>query len=242
LNELSIIKAHIDTVEDNNARDFLKVAFSSIITRVSNQESDTRYAKKDKPVKKNYTYNAFRQKTSNMLGKIVRFSCQASDVFVNIFNHDASHMPFLENEKVHLVMTSPPYLNAYDYYLYHKLRMYWLGFNHYKVQEMEIGSRHKHSDNDLGVDQYLASVKKCLQEMCRVLKQNRYCCVVIGDAIKDGKLVQMDMLFQGLSRDAGFSLKKKITYPLRKYTFSFTRGYKTIAKNGYILVLKKEKD
>ena len=240
-NELAIIKAIIDKIQDKDVKDFMVAAFSSIITYVSNQESDTRYARKDKNIKEIDTYKVFSKKVNGMIERMKKFSKVATDALVKVHEADSRNIFFVNNETMDLVMTSPPYLNAYDYYLYHKLRMYWLGLNHYKVQEMEIGSRHKHSDNDLGVDQYLTSVKKCLQEMCRVLKQNRHCCVVIGDAIKDGKLVQMDTLFQGLARDAGFSLKKKITYPLRKYTFSFTRGYKTIAKNGYILVLKKEK-
>ena len=28
-----------------------------------------------------------------------------------------------------LIITSPPYLNTFDYYLYHKLRIVWLGFS-----------------------------------------------------------------------------------------------------------------
>lgn len=239
LNELGIIKAHINLIQDVDVRDFLMVAFSSIIIKVSNQESDTRYAKKDKKIKEFDTFNIFSQKINNMLEKITKFSSRASDASVKIYTHDSRHMPFLEDETVHLIMTSPPYLNAYDYYLYHKLRMFWLGMNHYAVQELEIGSRNKHSDNDQGVDQYLASIRECLEEMHRTLKPNRYCCIVVGDGIKDNKLVKMDTAFQKLADNIGFVLSKKITYPLRKYTFSFNRGYKTMHKNGYLLIFKK---
>jgi DNA modification methylase len=238
--ELAIIKALIDPIDDTAARNFLEVAFSSIIIKVSNQESETRYARKDKPIKSFDVYHAFKRKVEDMLERIVRFSLQASPASVEVFNHDSKEMPFLENGQVDLIMTSPPYLNSYDYYLYHKLRMYWFGMNHYPVQEMEIGSRNKHSDNDFGVDQYLESMKKCLREMSRVLKENRYCCIVIGDAIKDGKLVKMDTLFQKIARDADFVLRKKIIYPLRKYTFSFNRGFKNLHKNGYIMIFEKE--
>jgi len=239
LNELAIIKAHIDTVEDKDLKDFLTVAFSSIITKVSNQESDTRYAKIGKPIKEFDTYYAFNKKVADMIERTVKFSRQASDAFAKIFTHDSSYMPFLENESLDLVMTSPPYLNAYDYYLYHKLRMYWLGIDHYKVQELEIGSRHKHSDNDLGVDQYFASVKKCLHESCKALKKGRYLTIVMGDAIKDGMLIKMDSHFERLAKDLGLSLEKEITYPLRKYTRAFTHGLKKIQKNGYVMIFKK---
>jgi len=239
LNELAIIKAHINTTEDQDSKDFLTVAFSAIITKVSNQESDTRYAKKDKPIREFDTYNAFKKKVSDMINRIVEFSRQASDAFVKIYNHDSSYMPFLKNESVDLIMTSPPYLNAYDYYLYHKLRMYWLEKDHYKVQELEIGSRHKHSDNNLGVNQYFASIKKCLQESCRTLRRGRYLTVVIGDAIKKGECIRMDSHFETIARDLGLSLEKVITYPLRKYTRAFTPGLKRFQKNGYIMIFRK---
>lgn len=240
LNELAIIKAHIDTIKDETLKDFLTAAFSAIITKVSNQESDTRYAKKEKDIEIREVYQIFCKKVNDMNKRISKFSKSASNASVKIYNRDSRDLSFIDQGSVELVMTSPPYLNAYDYYLYHKLRMYWLGMNHYKAQELEIGSRHKHSDNNLGVDHYFMSMKKCLQEICRVLKKERYCCVVIGDAIKDGKRIKMDAVFQSLARDVGLLFKKKITYPLRKYTFSFTKGYKTITKNGYIMMFKRQ--
>jgi site-specific DNA-methyltransferase (cytosine-N4-specific) len=42
---------------------------------------------------------------------------------------------------VGLVITSPPYPNAYEYWLYHKYRMWWLGFDPLAVKEKEIGAR-----------------------------------------------------------------------------------------------------
>jgi site-specific DNA-methyltransferase (cytosine-N4-specific) len=240
LNELAIIKAHIDTSTDDDSKDFLLVAFSSIITRVSNQESDTRYARRDKRIKEFDTYSIFSKKANDMTGRIVEFSRQASDAFIRIYNHDSSELPFLENETVDLIVTSPPYLNAYDYYLYHKLRMYWLGMDHYRVQELEIGSRHKHSDNNLGVNEYLTSIRKCLQESSRVLKKGRYLSIVIGDAIKDGKCLRMNSLFETLAQELGLVLKKEIVYPLRKYTRAFTPGQKTTLKNGYVMIFKKD--
>jgi len=239
LRELAIIKAHIDTVEDKDSKDFLTVAFSSILTKVSNQESDTRYARRDKPIKEFDTYNAFSKKVTDMIKRIIKFSHKASDAFVNIFTHDSSYMPFLKGESVDLVVTSPPYLNAYDYYLYHKLRMYWLGIDHYKVQALEIGSRHKHSDNNLGVDQYFVGVKECLRESSRALKKGRYLTIVIGDAIKDGAYIKMDNHFEEIAKDLGLSLEKEIVYPLRKYTRAFMHGLKKIQKNGYIMIFKK---
>ena len=42
--------------------------------------------------------------------------------------------------RVGLVITSPPYPNAYEYWLYHKYRMYWLGLDPIAVKKQEIGA------------------------------------------------------------------------------------------------------
>ena len=40
---------------------------------------------------------------------------------------DANNLP-LDNASQDLIVTSPPYANSHDYYLYHKLRLFWLDF------------------------------------------------------------------------------------------------------------------
>ena len=51
-------------------------------------------------------------------------------------------------QPVSLVITSPPYPNAYEYWLYHKYRMWWLGFlDPIAVKEREIGARAHISSN-----------------------------------------------------------------------------------------------
>jgi len=54
--ELTHILNLIAELDDVNVRDFLKIVLSSIIVRVSNQESDTRFAAKNKSIADNFTF------------------------------------------------------------------------------------------------------------------------------------------------------------------------------------------
>lgn len=239
LDELSIIKAHLNEVSDNQVRDFLTLAFISIITKVSNQESDTRFVSVSKSTKKLDTFKEFSKKIEQMVERIKEFEIMATSASARVYNKNANDLSFLDNDSIDLVVTSPPYLNAYDYYLYHKFRMWWLGLDHHLVQRDEIGSRNKHSDHNLEPSQYIASVKQCLQESIRPLKSNRFVVIVIGDAIKNRKLIKMDDCFKALGNDIGLTLKKEFTYPLRKYTRAFQHGNNGIQKDGYIMIFCK---
>ena len=46
-----------------------------------------------------------------------------------------------------LVVTSPPYPNAYSYHLYHRSRLIWLGYDPERFKKIEIGSHRKYSAN-----------------------------------------------------------------------------------------------
>jgi site-specific DNA-methyltransferase (cytosine-N4-specific) len=61
---------------------------------------------------------------------------------VEILNRDILDVQRTKiTRRVSLVITSPPYPNAYEYWLYHKYRMYWLGMDPISVREREIGAR-----------------------------------------------------------------------------------------------------
>lgn len=239
LQELAIIQAHIDLVEDSDLKNFLLTAFSSIIVSVSNQESDTRYARKDKHIKKEETCRLYANKVNDMVGRMLEFRDQSTASWTRVYRQDSRKLAQISDESVDLVVTSPPYLNAYDYYLYHRIRMHWLGYYSREIQELEIGSRYMHSDEDRGAGEYFANMRDCFGEVSRVLKGGRYCCVVVGDAIKDGQYIKVDEGFNQLMSEIGFAKQKQITYPLRKYTTSFTRGYKVGDKSGHVLIFKK---
>lgn len=153
--DLGLIAGEIRKIENLKARNFLEVAFSSIIVSVSNQESETRFA----AIKKNLDYDvvkdSFMRKVRNISEKVrlvsISFLPKVERLTTKVFLADARKMTeYIPEHSIDLVITSPPYLNSYDYYLYHKFRIYWLGFDKeitdiYNVQKMELGSRYKYS-------------------------------------------------------------------------------------------------
>jgi site-specific DNA-methyltransferase (cytosine-N4-specific) len=125
-------------------RNFLRLSLSAITVRVSNQESETRYAAIDKPVQPSDVFKMFEKSGYSIASKLLK-SC--SNLFSprkstgSIFNADARDIGKLTMPPISLVVTSPPYPNAFEYWLYNKYRMYWLGYDPVGVREMEIGAR-----------------------------------------------------------------------------------------------------
>src|SRR5207244_2390498 len=112
--------------------------------KVSNQESETRWCAKAKQLGIGQTLFAIGTKVDQLVGGIAEYEA-LSPAHVAVHIGDARQSP-LKSESVDFVVTSPPYANSHDYYLYNKLRLFWLGHDVGVVQRAEIGSRNRHSD------------------------------------------------------------------------------------------------
>lgn len=232
--ELAFVRQILLDVRHPGARDFLEVAFSSIIVRVSNQDSDTRWVAVEKTIPVGATLNAVSQRIAKNLSALVDYGC-LGPIAPRVEVHDAA-LPFpLADRSVDLVVTSPPYMNSYDYYLYHKLRFFWLGFDHHRVQANELGSRHRHSDLAEGADTYSSGILTWFHETRRMLKRSGRVCIVVGDSILRGRLVDMGRTFEALGREAGFRLLHEFKYDQRHYSSAFTRGLRGAFKHTHIL-------
>ena len=239
--ELAIIKAYIDEISDINLKEYLWTALSSIIVNVSNQESDTRFAAIEKRVLPLKTFEEFSKKLGQMENRILEFSKRASDSHIKIYEGDARNLDFLKDNSIDHIVTSPPYANTYDYYLYHKFRMFWLGYSLKRAQDNEIGSRNRHSSKKEGIETFEENLLQCLKEMARVLKPKKFAVIVIGDSVIRGQLIKMNSIMEDLSKKAGFEVIRIISYNLSKNSRMFNPKFTNQKKLEHIIFLRNEK-
>jgi SAM-dependent methyltransferase len=142
---MACISDAIRTAEcTDEVRSFLRLSLSAITVRVSNQESETRYAAINKPIQAMDVFRIFEKTGENIATKLQKSSL---DLFSprrgsgRILNLDARDIGNVDVPPISLVITSPPYPNAFEYWLYNKYRMYWLGYDPIGVRKVEIGAR-----------------------------------------------------------------------------------------------------
>lgn len=233
--ELAIICANIEKVDGQRVRNFLQIALSAIIVKVSNQDSDTRYKAVKKNLHRGDVERCFVSKLRDMLKRIKQFGQVAQSCSVQAIHADSTKIKW--NERTFdLVVTSPPYLNSYDYYLYHKHRMIWLGLDYRDAQKKEFGSRNKHNDQGLGLECYNDAITQHVVSVKQALKKGGYYCVVVGDGILRGELIKMNINFDGIFSAVGFQKAHEIAFEQRKYTRTFTPNLKRRYKESYILI------
>ena len=201
------IAAILNAIENEtleHTRDILHLALSSTIVRVSNQDSDTRYAAIKKNISASDVFELFSKASSRYMKNLPASDAELLEC--NVICRDVLEIKKEEiSNSVGLVVCSPPYPNAYEYWLYHKYRMWWLGYDPLYVKEHEIGARpHYFKKNHQTPEDFrnqMAKVFSLLKEICI---DNSYACFVIGDSKIHGEIIDNTDLLQDAAADSNF--------------------------------------
>lgn len=225
--ELSKIKYGIERLYkhiDDEVYRFLQVCFSSIIRKSS--YADPRIAKiyKSKIMIEKYLngwiprpmqyFEVVMDRNSMMITELMKKTGKCNNNVV-VIQGNAKEISYITKQnrikKVDLIITSPPYINAQDYFRSYKLELWWLGLaTPEQVRELRrqsIGTEHYYGDyynsklrGDIGllkkvccdisrvnnvksaiICKYFEDMKLVLQKSNVLLKKGGYFCLITGN-------------------------------------------------------------
>jgi hypothetical protein len=165
---------------------------------------------------------------------------------------------YFENENlqagsVDLILTSPPYCGAIEYYRRHKLELVWLDLVKDFQSIRELSARYIGTYNVRGpvkvngqriaqltkvlnfvekinprraytVSKYFEDMAVAFEMMSWALKNAGRCVVVIGDSTAQGMKVPTANIYIELARRSGLDLEKRFSYVIRNRIMEFPRG------------------
>lgn len=219
-------------------QDFLRLAASSIIVRVSNQESDTRYAAIEKRISAPDVENAFRRACEKLHAALLARDyplATAEVIQANLLDLDLKDY----EGRVGMIVTSPPYPNAYEYWLYHKYRMWWLGHDPIDVKEKEIGARaHFFKKNRHTSSTFVGQMQKAFDGFKRVLMPGGWICIVVGRSVIHGEIVDNAKIVQEAGEAVGFDAVYRGTRNILGSRKSFNLSHANIKQESVIVMRK----
>lgn len=250
--ELSYIRNTINEhITIPRVRNLALCNLSAIVVQVSRQESETRYAAKEKSTSVGCTIKKFCTRMQRVLDRLQDLSnfIVGTRNIPQIIQKDLRFITEedLPADTVDLIVTSPPYPNSYDYYLYHKWRMWWLGYDVKLVQKAEIGSRNEHSSRKAPIESYRDKMIAALRPAINSLKSSKLAYILVGDAVIDGKLINIANVYSEIADQLPLRLVDHIGYNQGKVSRSFREktsagchgGARSIEKLQRVLVFEK---
>lgn len=187
-------------------------------------------------------YNSFKRRLRNITRKLSEMNTLIRhEPEVKIITGDARNLK-VESKSVDLVVTSPPYVNALDYYREHMYSMFWLDIDIDVFKKHEIGAHTHHVSNRFRLlSEYLGDMLRSLIEMNRVMKKGKICVIVVGNSTLEYELIESHKYFVDMAKTIGF-------LPLKNYLRNIDKTKKYTSSNvgkiddEYILVLQKIND
>jgi DNA modification methylase len=161
--------------------------------------------------------------------------------WVKLINGDARKLE-VETNSIDLIVTSPPYVNALDYYRAHMYNMLWLGMDFDIFRKHEIGGHSHFIMNRFRLlSEYLGDMLRSMIEMNRVLKQGKLCVIVVGNSSVEYELIESHKFFAAMAKHIGFKPIKSIFRNIDT-TKKYTSADVGKIDDEYILVMQKISD
>lgn len=237
--------AQLDQVEPLTVREALQVSLSRILVRVSNQESDTRYAAIEKDVSVESVYGGFLDATA-LVDEALREATRKAilaDATVITGNVLEVTPEDIGDRPVGLVVTSPPYPNAYEYWLYHKYRMYWLGMDPISVRSQEIGARPHYFKKDPQTEEdFERQMSTCFRLFREVLSPDGLVCFVVGRSIIHGRRIDNVQLLVRAADPVGFVPIGHATRSIPRSRKTFNPDHGSIEEERIVVFARAEKE
>jgi site-specific DNA-methyltransferase (cytosine-N4-specific) len=220
-------------------RDRLALAVSASTVRISNQDSDTRYAAVEKSMGPELALRTLEDAFRRIVDWLRANTSDVATHAARVIEADARSMSLGDGLAAAAVF-SPPYPNAYEYWLYHKYRMYWLGFDPIRVRGSEIGARpHYSGSGTLTADDFRREMTEVFSEVHRLLQPGGAAVVIVGDSIIRGDLVDNSDTVTRAADSGGFDLLASRFRLIRRASTSFNRQHARARDGEHVLLFSR---
>lgn len=238
INELAYIKWQIEKVTSAKSKVLLEAAFSKIILKASFQDGETRYSSKYRDIKYGEILRMYVAELASSFNKVRMISPMTRFKEATFINADLRNNFVVEPNSIDLIITSPPYANMTDYFLYHRFRLFWLGYDPRSLAKGEIGAHLRHQKEHTGFNDYIQEMCLCLEKMYRGLRFGRFAILVLGNAIFDGKQFDTAELLAGKAEEIGFEFVGIIKRKVHATKRSFISAARRLEEESLLIIRK----
>lgn len=213
LREVCALKLRVDEEEDEELRRLLRCVLSSLVVKLSMQESDgnPQKGKRFKAWPPGQGCRLFRDKATELSKDLRDLSVDLHRrglpyVAPDLAVADARHAA-VPGASFDLVLTSPPYAGTYDYAYQHARRYPLFDDDGSLVARCEIGARRRVMNRPEGLREYRQDMAAAMERVFAALAPGGRLLMLIGDGTAGGKPVWARTLIAGLAEALGGKLK-----------------------------------
>jgi SAM-dependent methyltransferase len=208
--ELDGLKDGIARVEDRTLARALALVLSAVLTKVSVRAGDTGRSEGPKRISSGYTARFFRTKAEDFARRLDQAAAlmPRGAPLARVVHGDARDLHFVDDGRVDLAVSSPPYAGVYDYVVHHRDRLRWLGLPEDRFAEHEIGARRNARGVSYGaaLTRFRDELGAAMKELGRTLAPKGVAVLIIADSVLGGRAIQAEELVRSLCPSSGLEV------------------------------------
>ena len=236
LRMLKAIHETINLIDYKVAQNLCNILLLSILMPSSGHKTSrpyTYYA--DNLIPKNHIFKnsiaAYKLKLRSIINQLNSYtkendiSPKDTNTFFKIYNADTRNLvQILQDQKIDLIVTSPPYCSVTDYVMAYRLFFLWNeGFGDPdRIKREEIGPRWRRKNKDQ-IKNYVKDMKKINQQLIDILTPGGCLCLVFGGP-KQREISCVDPIIEDLSEKNEITLLDKYQRNISKKFFIHPKG------------------
>lgn len=252
MTELAKIKYYIHKYSAGNEKikDFLMIVLASIVRRVSlaDEQSPKPYISRTRKKEASIPAKTYLDYLKRYIKAIEEYSSATKISGSKIIGFDARKIDkkAIKGGKVHLAMTSPPYINAFDYVRSLKLENIWLDLvtkeDIARLYEIQIGTekipaeKYKSSAPKTGIK----NLDKKLEEIYAVDKKRAYVVADYFDAMKANMTAIKELLVEDgyYCIVVGDSIIRGVEIPTSRYIVEIGKQLGLAKKDDFSYIIR----
>jgi hypothetical protein len=230
--DLMILRDAINQLRNENEKKFCMLALASLTRNVSKIDSRCiNHIVVDNHKTRKNVFDLFLKKIIEMEKSVDDYLKVHTTSSIKVAFGDARNLREVKSGSIDLIISHPPYLGCINYSNIFKLANKILGHEYDIVKKNDISTN--------SVKQYYSDMDVVFDEMYRIVKSQRYVCVIIGDNRVNGDIIPTFSHFIDYAQKIGFKLKDTFIWVLnQKAGMSIKRRGNHIDHN-YILIFQK---
>ena len=190
--------------------DLAALAVSRVIVTLSKQESDTQYRATTPDLPVGEAVTLVRRSMLETVDRVASHVVALRGKVTARLGDSRDDASFAGLGTADLVVTSPPYPNAYEYWLYHKYRMFWMDMDPIWSRTHEIGARPYFSGSGklgpLDFQRDMATVFANVDQVCTPDARQVW---VVGNSVIKGELVDNAQLISDVAEDHDWMVSRE---------------------------------
>jgi SAM-dependent methyltransferase len=241
--ELDSLQHAVRAVADTRVRRALLLVFSSLLTKVSNQQSDSSKKVVVPRLRSGFTIDLFGKKVTELCEQLRQYRAllPANAPKPKFFERDARQLTVVTSASVDLIVTSPPYPGVFDYLEHHRLRLKFLKLADATFRMREIGARRNYETLDFGAAhaRWRAEFVPCLQEMGRVLRPGGHAVLIVADSAVAGQALRADQLLTEWARATPLRVVMTASQQRPNFHGESREAYRSHGRSEHLLLLER---